>query len=189
MEIWRDVTGETINRIFNDQSVKPLVIDDERFLDLSKIASDPRGYAMIGEPPLGAYVLWPVIEGVYEFHVGVLPPGRGPWAIDFSAATIDYMFCATDCVELITRLPHGAVASRALAQKFRFVARWECPSTRYLGKEVPYTVVSLTMFDWMPAEDSARNMVFAQMQRWGMGKKASSWYQRWALLSAAEQAH
>jgi len=131
-------------------------------------------------------MLVPVIEGVYELHVGVLREGRGPWAVDFTAGMIEYMFCATPCVELITRIPEGAVATVALARKFHFIERWKCQRTRYRGQWVPYTVWSLTMFDWFPTEDDARNRVFARMQREGMEKKATSWYQRWALLSSQE---
>lgn len=156
---------------------------------MSRIASDPRGYALIGEDQLGAYILWPVVEGVYELHVGVLPAGRGEWAIQFSASTIEYMYTRTDCVELITRIPQGADASLWLARRFRFQHRWNCPRTQYRGKIVPYAVMSLTMFDWMPDDDPERSRIFAEMKRNGMGRKADCWYQRWAFLSAAEQVH
>jgi hypothetical protein len=164
-------------------------MDDPRFLDLSNIAQNPKGYALIGDPAWGAYIAWAVVEGVYEFHAGIVTEGRGPWAIDFSAAAIQYMFCASDCIELITRLPEGAVGSRALARKFGFRERWSCPETRYRGKTVPYDVVSLTLFDWLPSDDGLRGQVFAEMERQGMGKKAHVWYQRWALLSSTEQVH
>jgi hypothetical protein len=52
------------------------------------------------------------------------------------------------------------------------------------GQDVPYVVMSLTLFDWLPADDTRRNRVFAEMEKGGMGAKARSWYQRWALLSA-----
>ena len=52
---------------------------------------------------------------------------------------------------------------------------------------MPYTIYSLTMFDWLPAEDEERNRIFARMHQLGMEQKASAWYQRWALLSAQAQ--
>ena len=188
MMVDRDTSGRVINEIFNDPTVKPYVWNDERYLDLSKIASDPKGYAMIGRPAWGAYILWPLVEGVYEFHVGVLPQGRGEWAVELSASTIEFMFCATDCIELITRIPQGAVGSLALARHFNLRELWRCPQTQYRGQEVPYSVFSITMFDWMPADDEARNGVFALMNRFGMKAKAATWYQRWALLSTAGSA-
>jgi hypothetical protein len=183
MQLHRDQSGQIINRIFNDPRIKAQMFADDRYLDLSKLAQDPRAYAMIGDPPLGAYVLWPIVEGVYEFHVGVLPRAHGAWTVDFSDSTISFMFCATDCIELITRIPQGAVASRALSRRFGFRERWE-----YSNQEIAYTVVSLTLFDWLPSDDGMRGQVFAAMEKAGMGKKATSWYQRWALLSSAGQA-
>ena len=162
-------------------------MDDERPLDMSKLASDPRGYAIIGDPSWGAYILWPVVPSVYEFHVGILPPGRRDWAVDFSAATIEYMFCATDALELVTRIPQGALPSLSLARAFGLRERWRCPAIQFRGKIVPYTIYSLTMFDWLPAEDEERNRIFARMHQLGMEQKASAWYQRWALLSAQAQ--
>lgn len=184
MEVTRDRTGAVINAIFNDPTVHPLIMNDDRYLDLSKIASDPRGYALIGEPAWGGYILWPVVEAVYELHVGVLPQGRGPWAVDFTASTFQYMFCGTDALELITRIPQGAVGTLALARRFGWRERWRCPQTLYRGQEVPYTVYSLTMFDWLPVDDDQRNAAFARMNQLGMEKKAAVWYQRWALLSS-----
>lgn len=184
MRIVRDQTGEVINGIFNHPTVRPLIMNDERYLDLSKIASDPRGYALIGTPAWGAYILFPVVEAVYELHVGVMPEGRGEWALDLSASTIEYMFCATDALELMTRIPQGAMGSLALARRFGLRERWRCPRTLYRGQEVPYTVYSLTMFDWLPVDDDQRNAVFARMAQLGMEKKAAVWYQRWALLSS-----
>ena len=187
MNVVRDTTGQWINHIFNDPTVKPFIIDDERYLDLGKIASDPKGYCIIGEPPFGAYVLWPIVDGVYEFHVGVLPQGRGQWAVDFSAATIDYMFCATDAIELITRIPQGSLPSLALARHFALHERWRCPAIRFRGRTVPYTVLSVTLFDWIPSDDEARNAFLSRMHQMGMEKKATAWYQRWALLSPQEK--
>jgi hypothetical protein len=188
MRIIRDITGKITGEIFNDPAVKATVVDDDRIIDLRTFAADPRCYALIGQPSWGAFVIWPVIEGVYDVHIGVLTQGRGPWAVDFVASMIEFMFCTTDCVELVARVPQGALGTLALARRFKFVERWKCPSIRFMGEDVPYTVMSLTLFEWMPAEDTLRNQVFVEMERGGMGRKAASWYQRWALLSA-EKAH
>lgn len=149
MKITRDTTGETINRIWNDPAVKPhLYIDGARYFDLSRMAPDPRCYALIGEPPLGAYLAWTslvpgggIIEGWYEFHVGVLPDGRGKWTVEFSQAALNYMFDHTPATHLLTRIPQGALGSLTLARRFGLTLLHphygEC---QHRGRMVPYSL-------------------------------------------------
>lgn len=186
MRVFRDESGAEINRIFNDPTVKPFIMNDDRYLDLSKLVADTRVHAIIGDPAWGAYIVWPVVPSVYEFHVGVLQSGRGDWAMDFSVSAIEYMFCGTDALELITRIPQGALQTMSLARAFGLKERWRCPATQYRGKIVPYAVYSMTLFDWLPVDDEPRNQVFARMHQLGMEQKATAWYQRWALLSSQQ---
>src|SRR5215475_12382148 len=93
------------------------------------------------------------------------------------------MFCSTDCIELITRIPQGAVASLALAKRFGLRQRWVCKETRYRGRDVPYSVWSMTLFDWLPADEESLMAVLAAMKQYGQEAKAQSWFVRWAALS------
>lgn len=184
MRILRDISGETVNRIVNDPDVRPWIIGAaDRTLDLSRMASDPRCWLLVGEPPLGAQIAWRILDGVAEFHSAVLPSGRGEWALEFFADAVRYMFCTTDAIELITRIPQGNLGALTLARRFLLQPRWICPSCWYRGQRVPYAVWSLTMMDWMPSDLAGYEAAIEDIERAGLQTKAANWLARRAFLS------
>lgn len=183
MMITRDTDGSEINRIFNHPTVRWAILNDDQQVDLSNLVRDRRVYALIGDPPLGGYLAWQILDGCYELHTAVLPEGRGEWTKEFSEAAIRYMFVGSNAIELMTRIPQGALGSLTLARMFGFTPRWSCPECEYRGKKVPYIVHSLTMFDWFPADETARSVVLRDMVAAGQGEKARNWQLRWAALS------
>jgi hypothetical protein len=186
MNIFWDTTGEYVNAIVNDPAVKPgFMGGDERELDLSRLIADPRCRALVGEPPVGVHLGWRLLDGVWEFHSAALPSARGGWMTAFTYAVIRYMFCSTDCIELMTRIPQGQVSALALAKHFNFRERWVNPPIHYRGKDVPCTVYSLTLFDWLPSDPEGREAVFEDMRRASWGHKADNWEARWRMLSSA----
>lgn len=185
MLIRRDTTGEVCNAIINDDQVRPWVVSaNDDVIDVRQLAQDPRGVLMLGEPPLGCFCCFRVLDGVYEVHAAVLPEGRGKWCLEFGLSAVRHMFVTTDAIEIITMIPQGHIGTLALARATGFQQRWTRPHCRFRGKDVPYTVWSVSMLDWFPADDDAeREAVLAEMRQAGQELKAHNWHYRWAFLS------
>ena len=184
MLIRRDPHGDICNAIMNHPAVRPWMISaNDDVLDVRPMAVDPRSVLMLGEPAYGCFVCYRVLDGVYEVHAAVLPDGRGEWCLDFGLSAVRHMFVTTDAIEIITRIPQGHIGTLALARRTGFVERWKRPHCRFQGKDVPYSVWSVTMIEWFPAEDAEREAVLREMQQAGQTQKAANWYTRWAFLS------
>jgi hypothetical protein len=184
MLIRRDPMGDICNAIMNHPTVRPWMISaNDDVLDVRQMAHDPRTVLMLGEPAYGCFACYQVLNGVYEVHAAVLPDGRGEWCLDFGHSAIRHMFVTTDCIEIITRIPQGHIGTLALARRTGFVERWSRPHCRFRGKDVPYSVYSVTMIDWFPADDEEREAVLHEMRNAGQSDKAANWHYRWAFLS------
>jgi hypothetical protein len=184
MLIRRDTTGDICNAIINHAAVRPGMISaNDDVLDVRPLAHDPRGVLLIGEPAFGCFLCYRVLDGVYEVHAGVLPGGRGPWCLEFGLSSVRHMFTSTDAIEILTRIPQGHIGTVALAKRTGFRERWSRPHCRFRGQDVPYTVWSVVMQDWMPTEDAEREAVLEEMRRSGQELKAHNWQYRWAFLS------
>ena len=164
------MTGATVNQICNDPRV------DQGPIDLEPLVRHGSAIALVGVPPYGTHILMPVVQGVYEFHSACLPAGRGEWMADFTEECIHYMFCATDCIELITCIPQANLAALSLSRKFGFQPRWACVR-QYKGVVMPHAIVSLTMFEWLPPERDGFDLFIDEMRK-AQAVKAATWAQR-----------
>ena len=180
MMLERDETGEVANRICNDPRVLPTLANHP--LDLRPLAQDQHTIILVGTPPAGCFVLIQILDGVWEFHGAVLPEFRGEWSQQFAGECIDYMFTRTTCIELMTRIPQGNLASLALARHFNFTKRWDRPAIEFRGQNVPFSIYSLTMQDWWPSDYNHQSYVLKVMNDY-RPEKAKVWYNRWAALS------
>lgn len=182
MTIERSTDAARINAILNHPDVRPWVVSsDDAALDVTAAAANPRDHFLLGEH--GVFLCFWLMDGLYEAHAAVLMEGRGEWTRDFGANALIHMFTQTDAVELLTRVPQGHPACLALVKLLGFSMRWERPLCRFRGREVPYSVWSLTMQDWMSGVPRLHQLAISQMQRSGLESKARAWHNRWALLS------
>lgn len=180
MKIRRATSPDFANAVLNDVSVRPEVADLKAgTMDVSHLLPGPNH--MILEAEHGIVILAQVIEGLWEFHPAILPIGRGKWAIDFGFAAQEFMFCRTNAIELLTRIANGHRAGEAIAVRCGFRPRWEMPDCVWHGKHQPYQVWSIVMQEWI-SEFEIKDVV-AEMQRHGLERKATAWYNRWAALS------
>ena len=146
--IERATDATFINGILNHPEVRPWVADlGEGELDISVAVAKPENVCLVGE--FGAFFCFKYFDGSYEVHTQILSQGRGEWARQFAEAGAHYMFTATDCVEILTRVPEGHVAAAALTQamgfRLQFVTPPEC---LFRGKKVPCSIYVLTLQDW-----------------------------------------
>jgi hypothetical protein len=200
------------NRVLNHPAVRPDVADlGEGVLDVSAIVAKDSSILLTGEH--GGCILYRYYEGCYEVHTAVLPSGRGRWAKELAEAVLHFMFTQTDCIEVITRVPQGHIAAKALTEAVGFHHHFTTlPECLFRSEKVPCHVYLLILMDWaMRApgleergaqfhawlnkqvtkgiphdEDPAHNRVVGcalDMMMAGQIKKALIWYDRWALAA------
>jgi hypothetical protein len=198
------------NHVLNHPAVFPDVATSDAPIDVSPCIDNPNNLILAGER--GIFHLTKLFEGCWETHTAVLPEGRGRWAREFAEAGARYMFAATDCVELLTRVPEGHVAASTLTLMMGFRHQFKTPpECRFRGKLVPCDIYSLTLQDWalrapeveergaafhewlntkvsgQPHEpDPAHNRVVGialDMINEGQPVKATFWYNRWAFTA------
>lgn len=147
--IERDYTADRINAIVNDPAVRPWVADVAAGpIDMTAEVANPANVCLVGR--YGAFFCFKFWDGLYECHSQMLPDGRGKWAFDFARAGARYMFTATDCAEILTRIPEGHVAATALARAMGFSLQFTTlPECLFRSRRVPCAIHSLSLQDWV----------------------------------------
>lgn len=149
MKIQRHFTAHSINMVVNDPSVFDWVrgVGTAR-LDVTPALQNHSNVLLMGE--YGGVLFLKHQPGVYEAHTQVLPAGRGQWTLDMVNEALKWMFTSTDCVDIMTRVPKGNLAARALAKaihgrcEFRVEKGWVKND-----QIIPVDVFSLRIQDWM----------------------------------------
>lgn len=151
--IQRAFDAAHLNAILNHPRVRPDVADiSEGDLDLSDRVANTVNVCLVGQ--YGAFFCYKYYDGCYEVHTAVLPEGRGQWARDFAEAGARYMFTVTDCTEIMTRVPQGHVAAKALTEAMGFRHQFTTPAVcRFRGQMVPAHIYSLTLQEWSVRAD------------------------------------
>jgi hypothetical protein len=198
--------------VLNAPEVREYVADmGDGYIDISSIVENPSTVLLAGEH--GIFLLSKYYEGAYEVHSAVLRQGRGVWAKRAAEAVLHFMFTQTDCIEVITRVPQGHIAAKALTEAVGFHHHFTTPpECLFRSEKVPCHVYLLILMDWaMRApgleergaqfhawlnkqvtkgiphdEDPAHNRVVGcalDMMMAGQIKKALIWYDRWALAA------
>lgn len=198
------------NMVLNHPAVLPDASPDGKPMDVSAAIGDPNHLVLGGEH--GVFFVTKLLEGSWEVHTAVLPEGRGAWARDFAEGGARHMFVATDCVEILTRVPHGHDGAARLAHNMGFRHQFTTPpETLFRGKKVKCAVSVLTIQDWalrvpgseeggarfhewmnskIPgrphAPDPDHNRVVGlclDMIQAGQTMKGIIWYNRWAFTA------
>jgi hypothetical protein len=149
----RTLDGSFLTEVANHPEVRPW-LGGEGFLDLRPAIATPENIALqfVG----GGFVFHRIGEGLYEAHSLFLPAHRGSEAVRCLRAALRYMFTATDCMEILSRVPDGNLAADGFARLAggREAYRLE-HDPKFLGK--PVSVRSLTLDMWREADDACWN--------------------------------
>lgn len=147
-KIERHSDATLFNRVLNDPSVRPWVADAvEGVLDVSAQVANPHNVLLVGKH--GGCLFFKLMDGIYEVHSAVLPAGRGEWVAEFTRAAGAWLYCHTDCVEILTRVPHGHVGAKAASVKAGMKYQWtRNDMCRFRGVDVPVDIYSTTIFEW-----------------------------------------
>lgn len=210
--IERATDAEWANRVLNSPVVRPDVADEKDGpLNIEPIVANPLNVVLNGEH--GVFVVIGYGGGIYEAHTAILPSGRGAWAVEFARAGFRYMFTTTDCVEVLTRVPKGHIAAKALTERVGFRHQFTTPAEcLFRGSKVPCHIYTMTLQEWFTTasemeaigeqfhawlqsklgkmgaheDDPAHNRVVGitiEMFRSGKARKAVVWYNRTAIAS------
>jgi RimJ/RimL family protein N-acetyltransferase len=136
-----------VNGILNHPDILPWINFNDDPLDFTWALGQPDRYVLFG--PYGGQVYHLVGPDTYEVHSAYLPEARGQLALATTRATLEWMFSRTDATEILTRVPRGNVAAKALARACGLRHTTIMPEgfMRY-GKTIPCDVMSLTVQDW-----------------------------------------
>ena len=167
----RHLDASRINEILNHPEVYPWVHGlVEGPLDVSIAVADRRNVLLMGE--FGGILFHFHQAGLYEAHSQCLPEGRGAWMVDFTQAALRWMFIKTDCIEVVTRVPKGNLAARALTKISGLTPRFVNPKGwAFNGKIVSAEVFGLTIQDWIanaPGLDTRGQKYRARLAREGV---------------------
>jgi len=144
----RHYDGHWINRVANDPSVYPWVKGWHLGrIDLSAVAEDRKNWCLCGEH--GAVVFTELQRGIYEAHTLMLPEGRGPWCLDFCRCAEHIIFTQSPAVELLTRVPKGNLAARALGRALGWSFEFRNERGWIMDKDpIPADIFALRIQDW-----------------------------------------
>jgi hypothetical protein len=109
----RTLNPSYLNEVANHSSVRPW-LKGEGALDLAPLVSNPENIALQFDG--GGWVLRSLGACRYEVHSMFLPEVRGAKVRDNLKEALEYVFLQTDAVKLVTQIPEGNVAARALAR-------------------------------------------------------------------------
>jgi hypothetical protein len=137
-----------VNAVLNHPDVRPWIADlGEGEIDTAPLLDKSGTLCLMGEH--GLFFLFKYDIGIWEVHTAIRPSGRGAWAREFAERGARHMFCTTDCVELLTRVPEGHIAAKALTETMGF--RWQFDTLaecKFRGQLVPAHIYSLTYQEW-----------------------------------------
>jgi RimJ/RimL family protein N-acetyltransferase len=147
--IERHFDAHQLNRVVNHPEVHRWVCG--RIIgkiDLSSVVADQRNILLMGE--YGGVLFAQLQGGLYEAHTSVLPEGRGTWTLAMVRAALHWMFCRTDAVEIMTRVPRGNLGARALAKAIGGRREFSNPGGWIIDNApVSTDVFALRIQDWM----------------------------------------
>lgn len=136
--ITRTLDATFLNQVANDPAVRPWLGGSGDALDLTPLVANPANVSVVSER--GGFIAEQHEPTIYEVHSLFLPDGD---AINAMREGARYMFAATDCLELVTKVPATNKAAAGLArlagfeQRFTRAKAWPIPDgfcdVAYLG--------------------------------------------------------
>lgn len=158
LSVTRQKDATAINAFVNHPDIYPFVKGDLKgYLDLSK-------FIAAGHPVLcgefGGVIMIRLQPGIYEVHTAIMPSARGAWGNRMFRDALHFMFCTTDAVEILTRVPQDNRAAEAATKFVGFKSEWTIENgwTGLNGGRVNVDVYSMKIQDWMRRESRLRQI-------------------------------
>lgn len=151
--IRRTMDAGLLNRVSNHPDVRPW-LGGEGAVDWTHVLHDPRNVALVTDE--GGWVFLALGDGRYEVHSQLAPGGRGDEGWRAVRDAVRFMFTATDCMDIVSKLPDGNLGAKGMARAmgfqevFRREACWRDPS----GEMVGVAHVSLAFDRWRARDET-----------------------------------
>lgn len=137
----RLATGpEFLESVANHERVLPWVSAHSVPVSLAGIWPTCTGF----EFETGGFVFQRLGAACYEVHTLFLPKSKG--VLNCARLAAHFMFCATECEEILTKVPVDNIAARRLTEKMGFIKEFSRKAA-FGGKDVDY--FRLTLKGWM----------------------------------------
>jgi hypothetical protein len=128
--IRRTMDAGFLNSVINHPDVRPMV-GGEGEIDLQGLADNPANVLL--ETEHGGFFLVRLDGGLYEAHSQFLPEGRGGHAVKAAKAGFRYMFAATDCVEIVSKVPADNAPADGFARVTGLTEKFNSRGVSYRG--------------------------------------------------------
>lgn len=163
-----------LNELLNDPRVRPWIANGQHIVDVTSQIANPNNVFLLGDH--GACCFLQLMPALYEAHTAVLPEYRGEWTNALTEAAVNYMFLATDCYEVVTRVPKGHIGARTAAitrgMRYEMTRENECV---FMDRQRDVHIYSFRLQDWIITadflEDSGRRFhdtLHAEAERLGV---------------------
>lgn len=151
LSVAREVTAERLNDIVNHPDVRPWV-GGTGPLDLTPIVANPANVLLMREG--GGLLFIRLDAGLYEVHTQFVPEVRGELALQATKDALLWMFTRTDCIEIVTKVPDGNVAAKALVRSIKGTLQFHRPNA-WLGPDglIGVSYYGLSLGEWVRSED------------------------------------
>lgn len=158
LTVTRQKDATAINAFVNHPDIYPFVKGNlEGYIDLSKIIAS--GHPVLcGE--FGGVIMVRLQPGIYEVHTAIMPAARGSWGNRMFRDALHFMFCTTDAVEIMTRVPQDNPSAAAATKFVGFKSEWTVENgwPGMKGGRVNVDVWSMKIQDWMRRESRLRQI-------------------------------
>lgn len=174
-------TPEFLQSIIDDPRVSPWIAPDgisAENLRLSAIFGEGVGL----EFDHGGFFFHRLGDGVYEVHTLFLPGSRN--ALGACQAAAHYLFCATDCTRIVTKVPADNVPAWKLTEKMQFHAT-NVRERAFIRGGIAHDVkhYALDFDDWIGRQSSPQ-WVADQCSALGQHGKGARALYRWAVMNS-----
>jgi len=171
-------TPDFLQSVIDDPRVFPWIAPDGvEQAPLSAIFCDGIGL----EFDRGGFFFHRLGDGVYEVHTLFLPGSKH--ALECCQAAAHYLFCATDCTRIVTKVPADNVPAWRLTEKMQFHAT-NVREKSFMRGGIAHDVkhYALDMDDWVRRQTSPQ-WVAAQCAALGQHAKGARALYRWAVMN------
>lgn len=148
----RIFNADSLNQIVKHPEVRPWlgIADPKEELDFSTIAQNPDNFLFMTECERGGYLLAKVQPGLYAAHTFALPEVRGRPMHRLMIQGFDFMFTATDCLEVASVVADGNSHAMTWANVAGFRETFRRESfIPLMGEMVGGQFFSLVFQDWV----------------------------------------
>lgn len=152
----RTLDATAFNEIANDPEVRPW-LGGIGSLDLGAVVGNPDNFAFLTDGAGGGYIYIKIGLGLYAAHTLAVSAARGRPMLRAMKESLNFLFAATDALEVTTVVPDGNEAASRWADiaGFREMYRRE-RSFDLMSEMVGVSYRTLGYADWVMHEDSNR---------------------------------